>query len=284
MTVKKRIMKNISFPVRCLIYLSLTTMVACSTSEEDITIAPSSEDATFSFTYDPENPNKVFFKAESDVETWYTHWAFGDNTAAEGTEAEKTYFLAGDYQVRFKIFTEGGTAETVQTVSIENDIIGPNLVENGAFDDDQFWTVLPISGGAEVTFENGAATWTGGGWGHVGIYQTIDVEANTLYQINMDISGSGMTDCWFEVYVGTTIPRDGADYTDGGIRLGLNTWDGCGSEAFSGVFTSLSCSNGGGDGTFEFPQAVTAYLVIRGGGADLGTEGITIDNVSIRAL
>lgn len=277
-------MRKIAFPIHGLMYLLLTTLVACSANDDEITIVPTSENAAFSYTYDPENPNKVLFNAEPDVETWYTHWSFGDNTSAEGTQAEKTYFLAGDYPVRFKIFTEGGTAESIQTVSIDKDIIGPNLVQNGEFEDDQFWTILPISGGVEVKFQNGTAQWTGGGWGHVGIYQAIDVEANTLYQINMDISGSGMTDCWFEVYVGTAVPMDGVDYTDGGIRLGLNTWDGCGSEAFSGAFTALSCSNGGGNGTFEFSEAGTAYLVIRGGGADLGSEGITVDNIAVREL
>lgn len=276
-------MRNITSPIHYFLYSLLITLAACSVNnEEDITIAPTSDDATFSYTYDPENPNKVIFKAEPDVETWYTHWSFGDNTSAEGTQTEKTYFLAGDYQVRFKIFTEGGTAQTVQTVSIAKDIIGPNFVQNGELDDDQFWSVLSISDGVEVKFQNGTARWTGGGWGHVGIYQAIDVQANTTYQVNMDVSGSGMTDCWFEVYVGTTVPMDGVDYKDGGIRLGLNTWDGCGSNAFSGLLTALSCSNGGGDGTFGFSTAGTAYLVIRGGGADLGSEGITIDNVSVR--
>jgi hypothetical protein len=279
-------MRNITFPIHGLLYFFLATMLACSTSGDDeITVAPTSEDAAFSYTLDPENPNRVLFKAAPSIETWYTHWSFGDNTSAEGTQAEKIYFLAGDYKVRFKIFTEGGTAENIQTVSIAQDIIGPNLVKNGEFDnDDEFWSILQISGGAEVKLENGTATWSGGSWGHVGIYQAIDIEANTTYQINMDISGSGMSDCWFEVYMGTTAPVDGVDYNDGGIRLGLNTWDGCGSEPFNGVFTELTCSNGGGDGTFEFPQAVTAYLVIRAGGADFGAEGVSIDNIAVREL
>lgn len=266
----------------CLLILSLS---ACNSNNDEMIVAPPSTDnATFSYTVDAENPNKIIFTAQPNVETWYTHWRFGDNTSAEGMTAEKVYFLKGEYEVRFKIFTEGGTAETVQIISIAEDIIGPNLVQNGELDGDDDWTVFPIGGGVDVTFQNGTVVWTGGGWGHVGIYQALEIEANTEYQINMDVSGSGMSDCWFEVYVGTTTPMAGVDYIDGGIRLGLNTWDGCGSDPFQGQLTALTCSNDGGDGTFEFPTAVTAYLVIRSGGVDLGVDGVTVDNVSVRPL
>ncbi len=277
-------MKNITYPIQFLMYFLLFTFFACSSDDEEMPVAPSSDNAIFSYAFDPDNPNLVIFTAQPNVETWYTHWDFGDNTAAEGLQVEKLFYLKGDYEVRFKIFTEGGTAETIQIISIAADIIGPNLVENGELDDASSWTVLSISGGVDVTFQNGTAVWTGGGWGHAGIYQTLDIEANTIYQIQMDVSGSGMSDCWFEVYVGTVVPRDGVDYTDGGIRLGLNTWDGCGSDPFEGALSALTCSNGGGDGTFEFSNDLTVYLVIRSGGADLGTEGVTVDNISVRAI
>ncbi len=277
-------MKNIKSPLKLLAALLLFSFAACSDDDETIVPPPTSENAAFTYTFDPVNPNKVIFTGQPDVPAWYMHWSFGDNTAAEGVTVEKVYFLAGEYEVRFKIFTENGTAESFQTLTIESDIVGPNLVQNGALDSDESWTVLPITSGVNVTFENGAATWKGGGWGHAGIFQAIQVEANTEYQINMDISGSGMTDCWFEVYMGTVVPTPGVDYTSGGIRLGLNTWDGCGSTPFQGQLTALTCSNGGGDGTFEFSTPETAYLVIRGGGAELGTAGVTVDNISIRPL
>ncbi|MEO1713076.1 MAG: PKD domain-containing protein [Bacteroidota bacterium] len=257
-------------------------LLACSSTEEEIVIEPTAEDAQFTVSVDPENPNLLTFTADPQIDTWYTHWDFGDNTAAEGPQAEKTYFVAGEYQVRFKVFTEGGTAESYQTVTIAEDLLGGDLVTNGGFDSADGWEFFTISGGAEVVIENGAATWSGGGWGNVGIYQVIEAEANVVYQINMDIAGSGMTDCWFEVYIGTIMPQDGVDYTDGGIRLGLNTWDGCGAEPFDGVLSALSCSNGGGDGTFTFAEDTSAFLVIRSGGADLGAEGVTIDNLTIR--
>ena len=276
-------MKNIKFSIQILMGFLLLSLTACN-DEENLPTPPTSDDVNFTYTVDPDNANRIIFNGTANVETWYTHWNFDDNTSAEGMQAEKTFFLKGDYEVRFKIFTEGGTAEKIQIISIAEDIIGPNLVENGELNNENGWTVLPISGGVEVAFQGGNATWTGGGWGHVGIYQTIEVEANTTYQIQMDVAGSGMSDCWFEVYVGTTTPMPGVDYTDGGIRLGLSTWDGCGSDAFSGPLTALSCSNNSGDGTFSFPNNVTAYFVIRTGGANLGTDGVTVDNISVRAL
>lgn len=260
----------------------LFLFTACTEEEKMELLPPGDENANFTYTFSPDNPNQVIFTAQPAVETWFTHWDFGDNTAGEGTQVTKLYPRAGDYDVRFKIFAESGTAEIVQTVNIEADLGGPNLVQNGELDGGDFWSVLPISGGVEVAFQGGAATWTGGGFGHVGIYQQIEVEANQAYQIDMDLSGSGMTDCWFEVYVGTAVPVEGMDYNDGGIRLGLNTWNGCGNAPFDTQLTTISCA--GGDGTFEFATATTAYLVIRGGGANYGETGLTADNISIRPI
>jgi len=275
-------MQTIKYSIRLLTCAFFITMMSCNNDEPVTPDAPTTEDAQFTYSIDPNNANRITFTATSNVDAWFAHWNFGDNTAAEGSTVQKLFPLAGDYEVRFKIFTEGGTAESTQTISIAEDIIGPNLVENGTFDDNSAWTILPISGGADVNFQNGQAVWTGGGWGQVGIYQTMDVVANTTYQVQMDVAGSGMTDCWFEVYVGTAAPVDGQDYTDGGIRLGLNTWDGCGADPFDAPLTAISCSNGGGDGTFSFPNDETVYLVVRSGGADLGTDGVAVDNISVR--
>ncbi len=261
----------------------LFTLAACNSSEEENIIpAPSIDNAIFSYTTNPENPNEITFTADPSVETWFTHWDFGDNTSAEGMTAEKIFYQKGDYEVRFKIFTKGGTAETTQTITIENDIVEPNLVLDGGFDIGQAWGQLPISDGVSVSFQNGTAIWSGGGWGHFGLFQPMDIEANTTYQIQMDVAGGGASDCWFEVYVGKTVPQAGVDYTDGGMRLGLSTWDGCGVEPYNGALTQLSCSNGASDGTFEFPESGRVYLVIRSGGGYLGDNGITVDNVKVR--
>ena len=96
------------FLVSFLITSMLLTMFACSDDVEKSLIPPTSEDAIFNMSYDSENPNKVHFKAEPAVPTWYTHWSFGDNTSFdEGLETSKVYLKKGAYDVEFKIFTDG---------------------------------------------------------------------------------------------------------------------------------------------------------------------------------
>ena len=189
-------------------------------------------------------------------------------------------------QVKALVPLNGKTAASnVVTVKVTPSEVVPNLVKGGRFNagDESKWTVLNISGGVAVNFTGGKAVWTGGSWGHAGIYQAIEVEANQKYQVNMNVSGSGASDTWFEVYVGKVVPQQGQDYNDGGMRLGLNTWLGCGKTAFDGPLTSLSC-NGTGGGVVEFTTAGTVYLVIRGGGDNLGTTGISIDNVELTPI
>lgn len=274
-------MKN-SIKRYTLILLGLFTVI---TSCEDDPIAievPTPEDAIFTFEVDAENPNKIHFKGQPQKESWFTHWDFGDNSSAEGLEVTKVFLKKGDYDVRFKVFTEAGSAESIQTVLINEDFQGPNILKNGDFKSQESWSLLPISDGMDITFEDEAAHWNGGSWGHAGIYQAVNVLGNNLYQISMDITGGPLSDSWFEVYVGKEIPQPGSDYTDGGIRIGLNTWNGCGNEPFDGDFSEFSCAGEGP--TFKFSQTGTVYLVIRGGGADYGENGVTIDNVAIRSL
>lgn len=274
-------MKN-SIKRYTLILLGLFTVI---TSCEDDPIAievPTPEDAIFTFEVDAENPNKIHFKGQPQKESWFTHWDFGDNSSAEGLEVTKVFLKKGDYDVRFKVFTEAGSAESIQTVLINEDFQGPNILKNGDFTSADSWSILPIADGVEVSFENEAAHWSGDGWGHAGIYQAVNVLGNNLYQISMDITGGPLSDSWFEVYVGKEIPQPGSDYTDGGIRIGLNTWNGCGNEPFDGDFSEFSCAGEGP--TFKFSETGTVYLVIRGGGADYGENGVTVDNVAIRSL
>jgi hypothetical protein len=100
----------------------------------------------------------------------------------------------------------------------------------------------------------------------------------------MVVSGSGATDTWFEVYFGTTAPVANSDYTSGGIQIGLNTWNGCGNSAFNGNLATIGCSGSlvGKKGVVTFPQSGTIYLFIKTGGANLGTGGISIDNIELR--
>lgn len=275
-------MQTIKNLTKLLVLGILLISTACATDFNPIK-NPTSEDAAFSFTFDKENPNKVILAATPSQANWYTHWDFGDNSFSEGYETSKIYLKKGDYDVRFKVFTEGGSAEAIQTVVINDDFKGQNILQNGEFTGSDPWVILPISDGVNISFDNSNAHWTGGGYGQVGIYQPFTVLANNLYQISMDIKGGPLSNAWFEVYVGMEAPViGGPDYADGGIRLNLNTWEGCGGEPFDGDFSEYTCVQGAA--TFKFPKAGVAYLVIRGGGESYGDNGVIIDNVAIRSL
>jgi len=279
-------MKNIRFnslidAIKLFVLTLLFTTTGCLDSEEVLLIPPSSDDLSFTYTVDSENPNIIHFVGQTIVDTWYYHWNFGDNTGDEQLETSKVFFKKGEYDVRFKIFTEGGSASVIQRISIVDDFQGPDLISNGSLDSANDWNIFQISGGVEVELAAGVAKWSGGGWGNAGLWQQIEFEANKEYQINMDVSGGAMSDCWFEVFVGTVQPQEGVDYSDGGILMGINTWEGCGSELFSGQLTDVACVGDGG--SLSWPMDGTAFFVIKSGGNDLG-EGVTVDNIAIRSI
>ncbi|WP_156032964.1 PKD domain-containing protein [Sediminibacter sp. Hel_I_10] len=275
-------MRTLKFIARIMMIGVIIISTGCA-DDDLVATEPTAEDAEFTFSFDPENPNRVVFSATPSNKNWYTHWDFGDNSSSEGYEANKVFLRSGDYDVRFKVFTDGGTAESIQTVVINQNFQGPNFLLNGEFNGSDEWTVLPITDGVNVNFTGDQAVWTGGGGGQVGIYQAVHVEANVPYQINMEVSGSGLTDSWYEVYIGSETPIPGQDYNDGGIRLGLSTWGGCGNEPFEGFLSEISCVGEGG-GLVQFTTAGTVYLVIRGGGANYGSSGLTLDNASFSPL
>jgi hypothetical protein len=161
----------------------------------------------------------------------------------------------------------------------------PNLVQGGNFERGDYnkWTISNITPGVTVRFGGGRALYRGGNGGQAAIYQAIQVEANQKYQINMRVSGHGGTDMWFEVYAGKAEPQIGQDYNDGGKRLALNTWNGCGKTPFNAPLTQLSCE-GAARGVIQFPTSGTVYLLIKSGGGDLGTTGISLANVELRAI
>lgn len=282
--MKHHIMKNITrFSSLLLLALAMTFIVGCSDQEDVMRPAPpTADDLSFTFEVDADNPNIYHFTGQKNVETWYEHWNFDDGTGAEGLETTKVFFKAGQYEVRFKIFTEGGSASVVQTIVVEQDFSGPDLIKNGGFDGEDFWTVVEIGGGVTTEISGGKASWQGGGWGNVAIYQAVEVEANTEYEINMNVEGSGMSDSWFEIYIGSVEPVPNMDYNNGGILMALNTWDGCGGEAFSGTLSAIACVGDGGD--FSWPNDGVGYFVIKCGGGSLGDTGVTVDDVAVRSF
>jgi PKD repeat protein len=236
-----------------------------------------------SFTNDPDvsNYRMIHFDNLSENATTYA-WDFGDGETSDDENPVHTYAANGTYNVSLTASSAGGS----HTVSSQ--IVIGNLVRGGGMNaaDASKWTVLNISNGVSSAFKDGKVVFTGGGWGHSGIYQAIAVEAGVDYKFNMDVSGSGASDTWFEVYMGTAAPTQGSDYSDGGNRLGLNTWTGCGKTAFNDKLLNIACEGSlrATSGVIQFAQTGTIYLVIRTGGANLGTAGIAADNIELKEV
>lgn len=243
-------------------------------------------DATFTITPSGTSANRFTLNANS-TDYIMSKWDLGDGSPAYIGNHEEDIFLpdAGTYTVTHYSVGKGGSQESksLELVVATPDLNAGNLVVGGKMNagDDDSWEFVTYSAGVNVNLVNGKMVWTGGGWGHAGIYQEIQVEGGKKYKVDMLVSGSGATNTWFEVYVGQAPPVPGSDYSDGGKRLALNTWNGCATTPFSGKLSALSCDGTGG-GVVTFEEGGTAYLFIRGGGENLGTTGISIDNVELR--
>jgi hypothetical protein len=154
-----------------------------------------------------------------------------------------------------------------------------NMIDNSK------WVNLKINNDNNVKFDvksDGTILASGGNWGHSGVYQVVDVRANKKYKIDMNVKGSGASDTWFEVYVSPTAPTQGSDYSAGGIREGLSTWAGCGNSNFDGLLSKIQCSGNGNIVTFSTSGKV--YIVIKSGGSNLGTTGITMSKIDFRRI
>jgi hypothetical protein len=195
---------------------------------------------------------------------------------------------AGDYTITFEAMGRGGAkATTSQTLNVPtSDPVAGNLVVGGKMNDSDAsaWNKIIISAGVDFVLKDGKMIASGGNWGHAAIYQQINVEANKKYKFGMNVSGNGATDTWFEVYFGKKAPENGVDYSDGGKKFGLNTWGGCGSTPFNGDIAIIGCDAqlAGKNGEIMFAESGPVYLLIKTGGANLGTGGISIDNVELR--
>lgn len=277
-------MRYISLARFHVLVLGMILMFSNCKKKDEVAPAPTDKDAVFSYTLDKENPNLVNFKNNSPLPAWYVYWNMGASGFAEGGETSKFFPKKGIYPVRMKIFTAGGTAESTQNVTIAADFKGKNLLKGGDMNtgDDVNWKILSISNGVNWTFNNGSATASGGSGGHKGIYQAITVEAGKRYKFDARVFGSGATDTWFEAYINEKVPVEGQDYSGVPLALALNTWNGCGKTAFDDKLSVLSC--GGAGNEMQFSKSGTVYLVIKTGGSNLGTTGISITNIEFYAI
>jgi hypothetical protein len=238
--------------------------------------------------------NTYIFKINKMDNVINVRWDLGEGAFASGYQRTDTVFFpdADTYSIRAEVQGIGGKSfSSSQTLDIAtSDPNAGNALFGAKFNvgDEEKWSTLSYSGGVAPSFRNGRVFFEGGGWGHAGIYQQIQLEGGKTYKLDMSVYGSGASDTWFEIYIGQAVPVNGGgnDYNDGGIRLGLNTWTGCGNARFADKLTKLACVGSAKDsaGEITFAESGTYYIVIRTGGASLGTEGISIDNIELRPV
>jgi hypothetical protein len=276
-----------------IIVLALSVVAACKKeSVTDRGLTESNLDASFTLTPVAGKTN-TFLARVNDSSYIMSKWDLGNGSVVIGKATQEVFLPdAGEYTItHYAVGRGGATFSASQKVTIAtSDPARGNLVKGGKFetaDDEAKWSRISISDPAITwTRANGKMTATGGSWGHSAIYQAIQVEANKDYRFGMTVSGSGASDTWFEVYFGTAAPVNGSDYSSGGIKIALNTWAGCGNSTFNGNIATIGCAGDlvGKNGVIRFAQAGTVYLLIKTGGANLGTSGISIDNVELRGI
>jgi hypothetical protein len=287
-------MKNIFKNFSSFLVVAVTVSMFSACKKQNIVdrgLTDTNLDASFTLTTVDANNYVARVKDSSYI---FSKWDLGNGSGAAIGKSTQPVFLpdAGTYTITHYAVGKGGaTFTSAQTITVAtSDPARGNLVQGGKFEtaaDESKWTRLIIGAPAITwTLSGGKMVATGGSFGHSAIYQTIQVEANKDYRFAMTVSGSGATDTWFEVYFGTTVPVQNSDYTSGGIRIALNTWTGCGNTTFNGNIATIGCAGSlvGQNGKVRFTQAGTIYLLIKTGGANLGTSGISIDNVELRGI
>jgi hypothetical protein len=259
---------------------------------EDRGLTESNLDASFTLTPVAGKTN-TFLARVNDSSYIASKWDLGNGSIVIGKATQEVFLPdAGEYTITHYAVGKGGaTFSSSQKVTIAtSDPARGNLVKGGKFetaDDESKWSRITISDPAITwTRSSGKMVAAGGSWGHSAIYQAITVEANKDYRFGMTVSGSGATDTWFEVYFGTAVPVNGSDYSSGGIAIALNTWNGCGNSTFNGNIATIGCAGAlvGKNGVIRFATGGTVYLLIKTGGANLGTSGISIDNIELRGI
>lgn len=244
---------------------------------------------TASFTITPvSGKNNTYVLKANESGVLGVKWDLGDGAGSSLSKAVDTVFYpdAGTYNVVLTVIGKGGSQVTSapQAITVAtSDPSAGNLVQGGKMTgaaDDAKWTRLAISPGVTFTMSNGQMVAMGGNGGHAAVYQTINVVAGKKYKVDMNVSGSGATDTWFEVYADFVTPVQGQDYGSSNKLISLNTWAGCGNKAFSGKLSAISCSGSGN--TFTFTKSGTVYLLIKSGGSNLGLTGISFTNVEFR--
>src|SRR5688572_4319579 len=124
--------------------------------------------------------NKYLLEAETEG-VLGVKWDLGDGAGASMGNTIDTVFYpdAGEYTITLTALGRGGlTSNASNEIDVlTSDPNAGNLVLGGKMSDgdDSHWEFVTYSAGVNVSMVDGKMVWTGGGWGHAGIYQEIEV-------------------------------------------------------------------------------------------------------------
>jgi len=223
----------------------------------------------------------------------------GNTAVTHGKETAKFTFSgigAGTYKIEHRVVGRvGGTNTTTEQsfalnfveIPLPPVVDGPNIIKSPNFETPADWTILTIdgTGTAQWTLGGGKAT-IAGQTGHLGIYQAVTVEGGRQYEFDMNVSGPGSTDTWFEIYISPTAPVANTDYSADGKRLQLNTWAGCATSPFNGLLSVVGCG-GPADvsgSKVKFATSGTVYFLIKCGSSSGNINQINVSNVTMHTI
>ena len=258
-------------------------------------LTPTNSDASFTITKTAENRYKLVASNNNYISS---KWDLGDGGGFGPGPNIYDIFIPdeGSYNIQHQIIGQGGVVAGTanQTLVVDkSDPAAGNMIQGGKFADAADvakWTLTfpNPSGTALWTFADGKATFTAKNWERNVMYQAVDVVAGRSYKADAVVSSKGVSEAWFEIYVGYAKPTANTDYTGDGndstwLR-GINTWAGSGSSPFNGKISVVGSTNANNpSGTFVATQSGVAYFAIRSGGNDL-KDGISITNVEFRGI
>lgn len=110
-------LNKIQWVVPVLLIVGLAACEPQITSAPDLDSAPTSDNVTFEYEPNVDNPNVVQFVNTS--ESFKALWDLGNGQTAEGDTVTGEYPLKGEYTVKLTIFTKSGQAVNTKTVNIE---------------------------------------------------------------------------------------------------------------------------------------------------------------------
>lgn len=261
-------------------------------------LTPTNSDASFTVTKTSENHYRLTSSNNNYISS---KWDLGDGGGFGAGPNIYDIFIPdeGTYTIQHQIIGQGGIVggTASQTITVDkSDPAAGNMIQGGKFADatdvGKWSLAFPNPNGTDGyalwTWGTGKATFTATNWNRNVLYQEVNVVEGRKYKADAIVSSKGVSDSWFEIYVGYTKPTANNDYTGDGndstwLR-GINTWAGSGTSAFEGKISNVGSKNANNpDGIFTATKTGIAYFAIRSGGNDM-KDGISVTNVEFRGI